>query len=178
MHRHAAPHLQWAIEVVWNTGSRPGPKELFALRWSEHVDFDRGVVRMMGKRDLYREVPMSDAFRARLLTMRAQAKTDHVIEYEGRPITQLRRSVKNAARRAGLTYSVCIYDVRQLFATVLLSRGADLAAVSRILEHTSTKMTADQYNHLLSGEKKRAVEMVPTIGQKEGVQVRRLRFVE
>lgn len=55
-------------------------------------------------------------------------------------------------------------SIRHLFATVTLSMGADLAAVSKILGHCSTKMTADTYYHLLEGEKVRAVGLIPQIG--------------
>jgi integrase len=147
---------------VWFTGIRPGPKELFSLKW-DSIDFDRNIIRVLGKRNLWREIPISGSFKEKLLVKKQVSQTVHLIEYNGRPIKQLRRSLKTAALRAGITYSVCMYDVRHLFASLLLSKGADLAAVSKILGHTSTKMTADQYYHLLYGEKKRAVELVPEI---------------
>lgn len=161
IHQNAEPHLKWAIEIIWNTGIRPGPKELFALKWSEHVNFERGIVRVIGKGNFYREVPMSEPFKERMLEMRAQSKSDYIVEYKGKPVKKLFRSLPTAVRRAGIEYPVCMYSIRHLFATVLLSKGADLSAVSKILGHASTKMTADTYYHLLEGEKTRAVGLIP-----------------
>lgn len=164
IHANAPEHLKWAIEIVWNTGIRPGIKELFSMKWSEHVDFERWVVRVLGKGNVYREVPMSEPFRQRMMIMRAKSTCDYVVEYQGGPIKKIRRSLPTAARKAGIDYPICMYSIRHLFATVTLSRGADLAAVSKILGHSSTKMTVDQYYHLLDGEKVRAVGLIPQIG--------------
>ncbi len=163
IHEYAQPHLKWIIEIVWNTGVRPGPKELFEMKWDD-IDLERGIIRVLGKGDLYREIPMSASFIERMREMRAAATTPYVIEYEGRPIKKIRRSLPTAVRNAGITYPVCLYSIRHLFATVTLSMGADLAAVSKILGHCSTKMTADTYYHLLEGEKVRAVGLIPQIG--------------
>ena len=32
---NAAPHLAWALEVLWNLGCRPGASELTSLRWEQ-----------------------------------------------------------------------------------------------------------------------------------------------
>jgi integrase len=92
---------------------------------------------------------------------------EHLTEYKGRPTKQLHRSLKTAASRAGISHSVCVYDMRHLFASLLLSKGADLEAVCKIPVHTSTKMTADQYYHDLYGQKRWAVELAPEL-LKEG----------
>jgi len=60
-----------------------------------------------------------------------------------------------------------MYDVRHLFATTALSEGADLKAVSKVLGHSSTKMTADTYYHLLQEEKQRAVNLIPPLDSEE-----------
>jgi len=164
---HAAPHLKWAIEVEWRLGTRPGPSELLSIKW-DHIDFDRGVVRVFaGKTREWREIPFSQDFRVRLLSMKAQAKTEYVIEYKGRPMKKFRRSFQTACSKAGVSYSCRMYDVRHLFATVMLSGGADLAAVSKLLGHSSTKMTADVYYELMKGEKAKAVSLLPSITESD-----------
>lgn len=40
----APPHLVWAFEVAWNVPARPGPSDLFALRFDRHVNYERGGV--------------------------------------------------------------------------------------------------------------------------------------
>jgi len=52
-----------------------------------------------------------------------------------------------------------------MFATDLLNKGAGLAAVSKLLGHSSTKMTADQYYTCMAGEMRRAVEQIPDLAE-------------
>ena len=68
-----------------------------------------------------------------------------------------------ACRRAGITFSVRLYDLRHMFATYMLSNGADLAAVSKLLGHSSITMTANVYYQYLEGEKERAVALLPEL---------------
>ena len=79
----------------------------------------------------------------------------------GRGLTTIRKSFKNACQRAGITYPTRMYDLRHLFATTLLNKGADLAAVSKMMGHSTVKLTADTYYHYMSGEKERAVRLLP-----------------
>ena len=159
----AEPHIKWAMEVCFNLGTRPGPSELFALRW-EHVDFDAGTVRIYAtKTKTYRTVPVTAAFLTRLQDMKAGSKSGFIVEYKGKPVTTIRKGFGNACEQAGITVDVRMYDLRHLFATTMLANGADLAAVSKLMGHSTVKMTADVYYHYLEGEKERAVELLPVL---------------
>jgi integrase len=50
-----------------------------------------------------------------------------------------------------------MYDLRHLFASTMFANGADLAAVSKLMGHSTVKMAADVYYHCLEGEKEKAV---------------------
>lgn len=52
---------------------------------------------------------------------------------------------------------------RHLFATTMLANGADLAAVSKLMGHSTVIMTADVYCHCLEGEKEKAVGKLPSL---------------
>ncbi len=157
----AEPHLKWAMEVCFNLGTRPGESELLSLRW-ENVDFAAGTVRIYAsKTKTYRTVPINPEFLKRMEVERDQSVSGYVIEYMGRGLTTIRKSFKNACQRAGITYPTRMYDLRHLFATTLLSKGADLAAVSKMMGHATVKMTADTYYHYMEGEKERAVRLLP-----------------
>jgi len=161
--KHAAPHLAWAIEVQFNLGTRPGPSELFKIRW-EDVNFNTGRVYVFAtKIDESRDIPVSPGFLRRLHKRKQQAQSDYVIEYKGRPIKKLRSSLKTACGKAGITYNVRMYDIRHLFATTQLVGGADLAAVSALLGHKDISTTQQHYYELLKGEKERAVNMLPSL---------------
>lgn len=59
------------------------------------------------------------------------------------------------------------YDVRHLFATTLLREGGDLAAVSKLMGHSSVHMTANQYYHLLGDEKRRTIAKLPSLSPEQ-----------
>lgn len=160
---NAEPHLKWAMEVCFNLGTRPGESELLSLRW-EDVDFKAGTVRIYAsKTKTYRTVPINPEFLKRLEKEQAESQTGYVIEYMGRKLTTIRKAFKNACKRAGITYPTRMYDLRHLFATTLLRKGADLAAVSKMMGHATVKMTADTYYHYMEGEKERAVRLLPEL---------------
>ena len=159
----AEPHVRWAMEVCFNLGTRPGPSELFALRY-ENVDFSAGTVRIFAtKTQTYRTVPVTAAFLDRLREMRRFSSSGYIVEYDGKPVTTIRKSFNKACVKAGITVDVRMYDLRHLFATTMLANGADLAAVSKLMGHATVKMTADVYYHYLEGEKERAVSKLPSL---------------
>jgi integrase len=47
-----------------------------------------------------------------------------------------------------------MYDLRHLFATTMLTNNADLAAVSKLMGHSTVKMTADTYYHYMEEKRK------------------------
>lgn len=162
IYQHAEPYLQWILEVQWELGTRPGKSELFSIRWDD-VDFEQGHIRVRGTktRGADRIIPITDHFKDRLLKRRQEARTGFVIECRGHPISRCHHGLYNACRAAGITYPVRLYDLRHLSASTMLAGGADLKAVSKILGHSSTRMTADTYYHELKGEKERAMTCRP-----------------
>lgn len=151
------------MEVCFNLGTRPGTSELLALRY-EHVDFEKGTVRIYAtKTKSFRTVPVTAAFLERLRVMRDASESGHIVEYKGKPVTTIRKSFNNACDLAGITVPVRMYDLRHLFATTMLANGADLAAVSKLMGHSTVKMTADVYYHYMEGEKERAVSKLPSL---------------
>ena len=164
IYNFAPEHLKWIIEVEWELGTRPGVSELFSLRWSD-VDFDNNIIRVRGTKTLTsnRIIPLTPQFKERLLTMKEKANTDYLIEYRARPVTSCRTAFANTIKKAGITYPVRLYDIRHLFASTILANGGDLKAVSKLLGHSNTRMTADIYYHELKGEKAIALTRKPIL---------------
>lgn len=160
----APDHLKWIIEVEWELGTRPGVSELFSLKWSD-VDFENDILRVRGTKTLTsnRIIPLTPNFRERLLEMKKQAKTDYLIEFKGKPITSCKTTFLKTVKKAGITYPVRLYDIRHLFASTILANGGDLKAVSKLLGHASTVMTANVYYHELKGEKALALTRKPVL---------------
>lgn len=162
---HAKPHLKWSLILAFYTGIRPGPKELFALIWND-VDFKNRMIHVhKGKGNRERWVTISNELLPLLVQKKAEAKTNYLVEYKGSPIKQIRRALATACRKARITYPVCMYDARHLFATMAISEGGDLKAVSMLLGHANTDITANRYYHLLKGQKEKAVELLPALEQ-------------
>lgn len=160
----ASDHLKWILEVEWELGTRPGCSELFSLRWSD-VDFSNGCIRIRGTKTISsdRVIPLTPYFKERLFEKHKRAESQYIIEKHGRGIKQCRKSFATAIEKAGIEYHVRLYDIRHLFASTMLAKGGDLKAVSKLLGHSSTRMTADTYYHELQGEKERALSVKPSI---------------
>lgn len=164
IYRLAPDHLKWIIEIEWELGTRPGISELFSLKWAD-VDFDSDTLRVRGTKTLgsNRIIPLTPYFKSRLLEMKTKAISDYLIEYRGKPIGSCKTTFMKTARKAGITYPIRLYDIRHLFASTILANGGDLKAVSKLLGHSTTKMTADVYYHELKGEKAVALTKKPTL---------------
>ena len=161
---HAAPHLRWAITVEWAVGARPGPSELYALKWS-HVDYDRSRIRIPGTKTEHsnRLIPITEDFRDELKKKEASADCAYICSYKGRGVKSMRKAFTNAQRRAKLDVHVRMYDIRHLFVTVLLDQGAALSAVSRLIGHSAVTTTQNWYYHLMPGEMERAIALKPSL---------------
>lgn len=161
---HAAPHLKWALEVEYHLGLRSGLSELLSLKW-EDIDFDAREVHVYAsKTKTYRTIPINDEkFLEALRERRKMAVTPYVVEYEGKPVMSLKRSFNTAVKLANLPYPVRMYDVRHLFATMLIGNGATIGAVSALLGHSKTSTTLNVYYHATEAEIINAVDKLPSL---------------
>jgi len=160
---NAEEHIKWAMEVCFNLGTRPGESELLALKWKD-INFEQGTARIYAtKTRSYRTVPISASLLEKMKCKKSESQSGYVVEYRGKNIGMIRKGFRMACRRAGITYPVRMYDLRHLFATVMLSKGADLAAVSKLLGHSMISTTTSHYYHCLEGEKERAIGLLPEL---------------
>lgn len=160
---HAEPHVRWAMEVCFNLGLRPGKSELFAIRY-EQIDWTASAIKVYApKTKTFRTIPISPGFKQRLLEMEKLSQSGLIVEYLGKPVKRITKAFQAACVRAGIKVETRMYDLRHLFATTMLSKGADLAAVSKLMGHSRVTMTADTYYQYLQGEKERAVGLLPDI---------------
>jgi integrase len=157
----AVPHIQWAIDIAMNIGVRTGKSELLSLKWS-NVDWENNCIKVYAsKTKTWRVIPVRPEFMEKLREKREEARTEYLVEFNGRKISNLHKGFRHACRRAGISDEVISYDLRHLFCTTMLSRGAAPNAVSQLMGHASTKMTLDRYGHVLPGDAERAIGLLP-----------------
>jgi len=151
------------LELLYASGLRVG--EATALD-RQDLSMEGGYVRVIGKGDRERLVPVGDPALAALAVYEASARAAWLpgaaglprggplfVSRRGRRMGRMAawRAVQAAARRAGLQGHVTPHTLRHSFATHLLEGGADLRVVQELLGHASIS-TTQLYTHL-TGER-------------------------
>ncbi len=166
----AAPDLRGRalLELLYAAGLRVS--EALGLD-REDLSLEGGFVRVIGKGDRERLVPVGDIALDWLVRWLDEGRPTllalhHVEPLRGGPLflgdrggrlarQQAFAIVRAAARRAGLQSGVSPHTLRHSFATHLLEGGADLRIVQELLGHASIS-TTQLYTHL-TGERVREV---------------------
>ena len=68
------------------------------------------------------------------------------VNWQGHTLGSIKRSFSTACKRAGIS-DFRIHDLRHTFASWLVTEGVPLLEVSRLLGHSTVKMT-ERYAHL------------------------------
>ena len=143
------------LELMYASGLRVS--ELVGLRLGD-VDQGVGVVRVVGKGDKERLVPVGEAALASLKAylaagrprlQRVQPSDALFLGRHGQGLTRQMfwQLIKRAARAAGIVKPVTPHTLRHSFATHLLERGADLRSVQLMLGHADIG-TTQIYTHV------------------------------
>lgn len=147
------PHIKLFVILGIATAGRTGA--LLQLTWDK-VDLDARSI------DLRRSEPenplskrarkgravvyINDWARAALAEAREGRLTDHVIEWNGRPVKCVRVGFLAACRRAGIE-GVSPHDLRRTAATWLADRHIDMERIARFLGHSNPQVTRSTYAH-------------------------------
>ena len=139
------------LELLFSTGLRVS--ELCAL--NSDLDLTRDEVSVRGKGEKVRVVFLSEASKDRVRTyLKARKDLHEALFVDGRPnaphrITprDIQRHLKKYTAQAGITSKVTPHTIRHVFATDLLSNGADIRSVQQLLGHASI-VTTQIYTHV------------------------------
>ena len=144
------------LELFYSSGLRLS--ELCNARF-EHLDEDDAILRVTGKGNKTRLVPVGDralqAIAHYLVSERPElvksGKTSsHIfLSVRGGPLSpdRVRQIVKTRAEQAGLPHNIYPHLLRHSFATHLLEGGADLRVIQELLGHADIS-TTQIYTHL------------------------------
>jgi integrase len=156
-----------AIRLIMVTGARKG--EVLLATWSQ-FDLDRGVWTKPShntKQKSVEHVPLNDQAIAFLKSL----PRDGEYLFPGRMgahLTDLRFAWA-AIREDTQLEDVHIHDLRHTFASHLVSRGASLPMIGRLLGHTQAQTTA-RYAHLADGPLREASNLFPVVLAGNGVK--------
>jgi integrase/recombinase XerD len=149
------------LELLYATGLRVS--ELVGLRL-EQVGLNQGVVRVVGKGDKERIVPMGEEAMHWLRRYLAESRPQLVAGRQSAMLFPNRRGaamtrqafwyrIKHYALRAGLPKLPSPHTLRHAFATHLLNHGADLRVVQLLLGHSDLS-TTQIYTHVAQARMK------------------------
>ena len=145
-----------ALEVFYSCGVRVS--ELVGLNWVD-VDFQLGIIRVVGKGSKERIVPIGEVALGALTDYAAEQRkkwrcscggeTAVFLNNRGERITtrSVARIVEKHLKLAGIPLKMGPHGLRHSFATHLLNSGADLRVIQELLGHASLS-TTQRYTHL------------------------------
>jgi integrase len=173
---NAAEHLAWAIQVAWHIPCRPG-QYLYSLTFSQNMRWRRGGLRVFhSKVEKWVFVRCSDEFMKAMEERRRLHKSGHLTEYQDNPVADIATAFSNAAKRAGLKYAVCPYDIRHLWITTMLDKKVEISAIAH-LAGTSPRMIIKNYDEPHSSETEKAAALLPKLGAAREAPLRLVRPV-
>jgi integrase/recombinase XerD len=140
------------LEVLYSCGLRVS--ELCDLKLGD-LFFGEGYIRVIGKGDKQRLVPMSSIARSRIqlyMDVRRKERRKEEILFlnnRGKKLTRVMifTIIKQAAQRAGIDKKISPHTFRHSFATHLLEGGANIRQVQELLGHENI-LTTEIYTHL------------------------------
>jgi integrase/recombinase XerD len=143
------------LELLYATGLRVS--ELINLKQSQ-VNFNQGVLRIIGKGDRERLIPLGDESQRWLKEFIDGPRMEILLERQTDYLFPTRRGdrmtrqafwhiIKRYAEKSGVRQKMSPHSLRHAFATHLLNRGADLRVVQLLLGHSDLS-TTQIYTHV------------------------------
>jgi len=143
------------LELLYATGLRVS--ELINLKQSQ-INFNQGVLRIVGKGDRERLIPLGDESQRWLKDFIDGPRMEILLERQTDYLFPTRRGdrmtrqafwhiIKRYSEKAGVRKKLSPHSLRHAFATHLLNRGADLRVVQLLLGHSDLS-TTQIYTHV------------------------------
>ena len=174
-------HVLVLLDVC--TGLRVG--ELLGLKWSD-VDFRNGLLHVTRSvvdqvvgdcktEASQKPVPLDSFLAQELLTWRSNCAYNQDEDWifasplkKGHqpywPENLMKRGIRQAAKRAGITKQISWHTFRRTFSTLLKANGEDIKTVQELLRHANSRITLDIYTQAVTPAKRAAqskvVEMI------------------
>jgi integrase len=159
-------NMQRYAQAVFATGYYTGMRrsEILGLTWDK-VSLKGRVIRLEAadtKDNEAREIPICNPLYDILKTVPRAIHDNHVFQYRGKPITNIRHSLMAACEKAGVVYGrfekggFIFHDLRHTFNTNMRKAGVAESVIMAITGH-STREMFDRYNRIDLDDTKIAV---------------------
>jgi integrase/recombinase XerD len=143
------------LELMYASGLRVS--EIVGLSMDQ-VSLQRGLLRLIGKGDKERLVPMGEEAQERLEQYLNHARADLLKQQQSNAVFITARGqamtrqafwymIKRSAKKAAISFELSPHTLRHSFATHLLNHGADLRVVQMLLGHSDLS-TTQIYTHV------------------------------
>ena len=138
------PEMNNIIRVFLSTGARRSELLKPKFTW-DNVDFKNNMIRFDGKGGKSRDIPMTPVV-AKILLDRLTAGLKFPFKYGRDHVSHKLRDYYRTAKINNAT----LHTLRKTFGSLLIQEGhADIYKVSKLLGHSSVKVTERHYIHLL-----------------------------
>lgn len=160
------------LETLYSCGLRVS--ELVTLRLSD-LFFEESIIRVTGKGDKQRLVPISESARRFITIYIEQRRTQPIasrcedilfLNRRGKQLTRVMifTIIRQAVESAGIKKSISPHTFRHSFATHLLQGGASIRQVQEMLGHESIT-TTEIYTHLDTTQLRQSIESHHPLGK-------------
>lgn len=147
------PHIRLFVLLASGTGARKSA--ILQLTW-EQVDFERRLIDFRDRREKgildksgqkgRSVVEFGVGLELALREAREAARTRFVIEYSGRAVRDVKKSLARAVDRAGLAdRRITAHVLRHSTATWLADEAVDMRKIQKMLGHRNIKVTEEIY---------------------------------
>ena len=139
------PHIKLFLTIGLATGARAGA--ILDLTW-DRIDFAHGTIdfRPTGRNQTNKRrtvVPMNPTARLALDAAFAGRLTDHVIEFNSKPVASVKKAVERLAKKTGIPVSPHV--LRHTCAVWMAQANVPMQKIAQYLGHTSTRVTETVY---------------------------------
>lgn len=163
--RHSSDHLRRVILLAYYCGMRPGPIELFSMKY-EQVNWDSREITIHSADKggpKYRTVPIHSKLPLHDWFIQDGQKSDaYIIQWRGKPIRTAKQAFAKAKLRAGIPEEqrMPLYALRHTFITNLLRKKVDVYTISQLTGHNATTLLK-HYAHSSNPVKIDAIDSIP-----------------
>ncbi len=152
--KHSNPPLRDIVYFLYYTGCRKG--EVLNMKWQQ-VDMEQRQILLKTKDSVRKGRIISKPINNQLLILlktREQMNRFSGHEYvfpspkvAEQPLRDIKKTFRRACMRAGLV-DITPHMLRHSYVTHLLEAGVDIETVSKLVGHSSIKITSEYYSHL------------------------------